>query len=152
MLIIHNTRTAWCRGWNEKCGCAAVVPRIPAPHLSRSPCSCTVTATAPTASCLVVAVSWCQWSPPLGSSYGCAYSSAWWGRWRWPWTRCSPQCCPPRTRNRGSQPPATWFRGIECRVIKICAFQKVIFPPFFKHNLGPIRVINKISLCLTRLH
>ena len=22
---------AWCRGWNEECGCAAVVSRIPAP-------------------------------------------------------------------------------------------------------------------------
>ena len=28
------------------------------------------------------------------------------------------------------------FRGIECRVLKICDFKKVIFSPFFKHNIA----------------
>ena len=33
------------------------------------------------------------------------------------------------------------FRGIESRVLKICDFKKVIFSPFFKHNITGIGVL-----------
>ena len=33
------------------------------------------------------------------------------------------------------------FRGIESRVLKICDFKKVIFAPFFKHNITGFGVL-----------
>ena len=33
------------------------------------------------------------------------------------------------------------FRGIESRVLKICDFKKVIFSPFFKHNITGFGVL-----------
>ena len=33
------------------------------------------------------------------------------------------------------------FRGIECRVLKICDFKKVILSLFFKHNIAGLGVL-----------
>ena len=37
--------------------------------------------------------------------------------------------------------PHRRFRGIECRVLKICDFKKVILSLFFKHNIAGLGVL-----------
>ena len=37
--------------------------------------------------------------------------------------------------------PHRRFRGIECRVLKMCDFKKVTFSLFFKHNIAGLGVL-----------